>query len=146
MKMNKKGYYNLVILGGIIAIFLFGGSAYRAFDGWIQAAANGPEYCFENIDQSEIAVAAQGVSVSYTKIEGDILCFRTKDSSIVERLSQQIQDREREENLAKIASSDRFWNETFPFLFLIGSAVLVIIFIIMFFSSKNNNGGYYQQW
>jgi hypothetical protein len=141
--MNKKGYVPLAVLGGIIALLLFGGSIYRAFDGWIQSTTRGPEYCFENIDQSKIAVAAQGVSVRYTKIEGDILCFRTKDSSIVERLNQQIQDRELEENLAKIAASDRFWNETFPFLFLIGSAALVVIFIIMFLSNKNNNRGHY---
>ena len=70
-----------------------GSSLYKNFDSWLQMKLNGPEYCFKDITQSQISVAAQGVSVSYTKTEGDELCFRTKDSSIPERLNQQIQDR-----------------------------------------------------
>ncbi|MGV8131832.1 MAG: hypothetical protein ACP5N7_07070 [Candidatus Pacearchaeota archaeon] len=137
--MNTK---QLLILGGIIDLFFFGSSVYKAFDGGLQKLINGPEYCFEDISQSEISVAAQGVEVKYTQTEGDRLCFRTKDYSIVERLNQQIQDRKLQEELARIQASDRFWNETFPFIFLVGSIVLVIIFIILYFSNRNN-GRYY---
>lgn len=137
--MNLK---MLLIAGGLIALFFFGSSIYQGFDGWFQTVLNGPEYCFEDISQSDISVAAQGVQISYTQTEGNRLCFRTKDTSIVERLNQQIQDRKLQAQLAEIAASDRFWNETFPGIFLIGSAALVVIFIIIYFSTRNN-GGYY---
>src|SRR3989344_6093929 len=94
---------------------------------------------FTDISQSDISIAAQGVQISYTKTEGDQLCFRTKDSSVVERLNKQIQDRKLQAQLAQIQVSDRFWNETFPILFFIGSIVLVIIFIIIYFSTRERN-------
>lgn len=128
----------LLVIGGMIALFFLGSSLYQGFDGWLQTFLNGPEYCFEDISQSDISVAAQGVQVRYTKTEGDRLCFRTKDSSIIERLNKQIQDRKLQAQLAQIAASDKFWNETFPVLFLIGSVVLVIIFIILYLSTRNN--------
>lgn len=135
--MNLKA---LLILGGVIALFFFGSSIYQAFDGGLQKLINGPEYCFSDISQSEISIAAQGVELSYTKTEGNQLCFRTKDSSIVERINQQIQDRKLQTQLAEIAASDRFWNETFPVLFFIGSVTLVIIFIIIYFATRDNGG------
>ncbi|GEM_PF-6947077 len=137
MRMNIKV---LFILGAFIALFMFGSSLYQSFDGWFQTLLNGPEYCIKDITQTDISVASKGVSVSYTKMQGDELCFRTKDSSIVEKLNKQIQDRKFKVQLAQIEASKQFWNKTFPFLFLIGSAALVIIFIIMYFSNK---GGHY---
>ena len=128
----------LVILGAVIAVMMFGSSLYQGFNGWFQTVLNGPEYCFKDITQTDISVASQGVSVSYTKTSGDELCFRTKDSSIVERLNKQIQDRKLQAQLAQIEVSNRFWNETFPFIFLVGSGALVIIFILTYFSNKDN--------
>lgn len=137
--MNIKA---LFVLGAVIAFMMFGSSLYQGFNGWFQTILNGPEYCFKDISQTDISVASQGVSVSYTKTSGDELCFRTKDSYIVERLNKQIQDRKLQAQLAQIEASNRFWNETFPVLFLIGSGALVIIFIIMYFSS-NRRSSYY---
>jgi hypothetical protein len=137
--MNIKA---LFILGAFIAILLFGSSLYSGFNGWFQTVLNGPEYCFSDISQTDISIAAQGISIKYTKTSGDQLCFRAKDSSIVERLNKQIQDRKLQAQLANIAASDKFWNETFPFIFLVGSGVLLVIFIILYFSNRNS-GGYY---
>src|SRR3989344_3186533 len=134
--MNIKA---LFILGAVIAVMMFGSSLYQGFNGWFQTVLNGPEYCFKDITQTDISVASQGISVSYTKTSGDELCFRTKDSSIVERLNKQIQDRKLQAQLAQIEVSNRFWNETFPILFFIGSIVLVIIFIIIYFSTRERN-------
>ena|SRR3989338_3728620 len=132
----------LFIFGAFIALMMFGSSLYQGFNGWFQNILNGPEYCFKDITQTDISVASEGVSVSYTKMQGDELCFRTKDSSIVERLNKQIQDRKLQAQLAQIEASNRFWNETFPVLFLIGSGTLVVIFIIMYFSSSGGNNYY----
>jgi len=134
--MNIKA---LLIFGGMIALFFFGSSLFQSFNGGLQNLLSGPEYCFTDISQSDISIAAQGVQISYTKTEGDQLCFRTKDSSVVERLNKQIQDRKLQAQLAQIQVSDRFWNETFPILFFIGSIVLVIIFIIIYFSTRERN-------
>ena len=54
--------------------------------------------------------------------------------------NKQIQDRKLQAQLAQIQASDRFWNETFPVLFLIGTGALVIIFIIVYFSTRDNGG------
>lgn len=132
--MNIK---NLIFLGAFIALMFFASSIYQGFNGWFQTALNGPEYCFKDIDQTEVSIASQGASLSYTKNSGDELCFRTKDSSIVERLNKQIQDRKLQAQLAEIESSNKFWNETFPVLFFIGSIVLLVIFIIIYLSNKN---------
>jgi len=130
--INIKFLAAIAILG---VIFLFGSSIYSNFDSWLQTQFNGPEYCFKNIDQTSVSVAAQGVEVKYTKIEGNILCFRTKDSSIPERINQQIQDRKMQERLAEIEANRQFWNETFPKLFIFGLIALVVIFVIIYLSS-----------
>ena len=142
----KKAYLDIRMLAAIAiigVIFLFGSSVYENFDGWLQTQLNGPEYCFVDLTQSDISIASQGVEIKYTKTEGDELCFRTKDSSIVERLNQQIQDRKLEAELARIAASDKFWNETFPKLFIWGLIALVVIIIILYLSTGKNYGGFY---
>ena len=145
MKINKKGFLDIRMLAGLAivgVILLFGSSLYNNFDGWLQTTLNGPEYCFLDIDQSSIAVASQGVEVKYTKTEGDELCFRTKDHSIVERLNQQIQDRKLDAELARIKANERFWNETFPGLFIIGLIALGVIAIIIYLSTGRNYHGF----
>jgi hypothetical protein len=131
---------------GILAIFLvivlYGGNIWDSFDNWIQTSTVGPEYCLEDIAQSQVAVASQGGSVSYTKIEGDNLCFRTKDTSIIERLNEQIQDRKLQEELAKTETIRQFWNETFPKLFIFTLIAVVLIILIISLSNKNQ-GRYY---
>ncbi len=127
---------SLLYIGGIIALLFFGSSVYQGLDGWFKTILNGPEYCFRDITQTDISLASQGASVSYTKMEGNELCFRTKDQSIVERLNQQIEDRKLKVELARIEASGKFWNETFPIIFLIGSFALVIIFMILLFTRE----------
>lgn len=136
--LNIKLIAVLAIIG---VVFLFGSSVYDNFDSWLQTQFNGPEYCFKDIDQSSVSVAAQGVEVKYTKVEGNVLCFRTKDSSIPERINQQIQDRKLQERLAEIEASDRFWNETFPKLFIIGLIALGVIFVIIYLSTGRDYYG-----
>ena len=136
--LNIKLIAVLAIIG---VVFLFGSSVYDNFDSWLQTQFNGPEYCFKDIDQSSVSVAAQGVEVKYTKVEGNILCFRTKDTSIPERINQQIQDRKLQERLAEIEASDRFWNETFPKLFIIGLIALGVIFVIIYLSTGRDYYG-----
>ena len=136
--MNIKFLAILAIIG---VIFLFRGSVYKSFDGWIKTQLNGPEYCFKDIDQSSVSIAAQGVKVEYTKIEGNVLCFRTKDSSIQERINQQIQDRKLQERLAEIGASNRFWNETFPKIFITGIIALGVIFVIIYLSTGRDYYG-----
>ncbi len=131
----------MMFLGIVLVIVLFGGSIWDTIDNSIQSVISGPEYCFTDISQSEIAVAAQGVSVKYTKTEGDELCFRTKDTSIVERLNQQIQDRKLQEQLAETEARRQFWNETFPKLFLFTLVAIVLIILIISLSNRNNNYG-----
>ncbi len=124
----------LLIIAVIGVIILFGGSVYESFDNWIKTIFNGPEYCFRDITQSDISIAAQGASISYIKTKGDELCFRTKDPSIVERLNQQIQDRKLTVQLAEIEANRQFWNYVFPKLFfygLIAFGVIVIIFYLI---------------
>ena len=126
------------LLGGlaiVLVIFLAAGNISDFVSEFWQKQLYGPEYCFENLDQSAVAVASQGVEVKYTKTEGDQLCFRTKDFSLVEKINQQIQDREKEVELAKIASKERFWNETFPVLFVVGLIAVIIILIILWLMS-----------
>lgn len=144
---NKKAYVGiimnpwfLVVMVGVI--ILFGGSVYESFNVWIQTTLNGPEYCFDDITQSEISVASGGVSISYTQTEGDQICFRTKDYSIVERLNQQIQNRKLEERLAEIEASSIFWNQTFPKLAIFGLIALVVIIGIIALSNRNQRGYY----
>ena len=127
----------LLFIGLMITLFFLGSSIYRGFDGWFQTLLNGQEYCFRDVTKTDVSVASQGASVSYTKTEGDELCFRTKDSSIVEKLNQQIQDRKLKTELARLEASDRFWNETFPDLFLVSSCVLLIIFIMLYLSTRD---------
>ena len=119
----------LMILGIFLVIVLFGGSIWDTIDNLIQTAISGSEYCFRDISQSEISLATQGVSVKYTKTEGDELCFRTKDTSIIQRLNKQIQDRKLEEQLAKTEASRQFWNETFPKLFLFTLVAIILIIL-----------------
>ncbi len=130
----------LMILGVLLVVVLFGGSIWDSFDNWIQTAISGPEYCFRDITQSDISIAAQGIEVKYTKTQGDELCFRTKDSSIIERLNQQIQDRKLQERLAEIEASNIFWNQTFPKLFLFGLIAVVIIVILIVLSNRDSRG------
>ena len=139
MNFNPK---TLMFLGVLLVIVLYGGSIWDTIDNSIQIAISGPEYCFRDISQSEIGLATQGVSVKYTKTEGDELCLRTKDTSIVQRLNQQIQDRKLEEQLAKTEASRQFWNETFPKLFLFTLVAIVLIILIISLSNKNNNNGF----
>jgi len=127
---------------GALAIFLViilvALSIYNNANDFIQKELYGPEYCFNDIDQSSIAVAAQGIEVKYTKTEGDQLCFRTKDFSLVEKINKQIQDRKLQESLEKIQSEDRFWNQTFPILVVIFIiAIIVIIIIVRLFGGGN---------
>jgi|SRR3990167_4856630 len=136
--LNIKLIAVLAIIG---VVFLFGSSVYENFDSWLQTQFNGPEYCFKDIDQSSVSIAAQGVEVKYTKVEGNVLCFRTKDSSIPERINQQIQDRKLQERLAEIEASNRFWNETFPKLFIIGLIALGVIFVIIYLSTGRDYYG-----
>lgn len=129
---------NIKLLGALavfLVIVLAGSSLYNNLNGWFQTALNGPEYCFRDITQTDVSVASQGVSVSYTKTEGDELCFRTKDSSIVERLSQQIQDRKLQENLAKIEANKQVS------IFLIIAVTFIIIVIIIYLSTGRNYYG-----
>jgi hypothetical protein len=134
----------LLFFGVIAVIFLFGGSIGESINNPIQTFFNGPEYCFRDISQSDISMVAEGVSVSYTKTTGDELCFRTKDSSIVERLNQQIQDRKLQAQLAQIESDRQFWNGTFPRLIFFGLIALILIVVIAGlytnFSDRNQNG------
>jgi len=137
--MNLKALGIILILG---IIFLAGSSLYDNLDSWLQTKLNGPEYCFKDITQSQISAAAQGVSVSYTKTEGNELCFRTKDSSIVERLNQQIQDRKLESQLAQIEANKQFNNETLPIIILIVAVTLIVIVIIISLPNRNNQWRY----
>ena len=125
----------LAILAVVGVVFLFGGSVYNNFDDWLQTQFRGPEYCFKDIDQSTIAIAAQGAEIRYTETEGEELCFRTKDSSIPERLNQQIQDRKLQERLAEIKANERFKNDTLPGLFILGIIALIVIAIIIYLST-----------
>lgn len=133
----------LAILAIIGVVFLFGGSIYQNFDIWLKTQLNGPEYCFRDIDKATISAAAQGVEVTYTKEQGNELCFRTKDSSIVERLNKQIQDRKLQAQLAEIEAKRQFWNDTFPRLFIFGLVALIVIIIIFYLANRNDRGGYY---
>ncbi len=133
------------LLGGlaiVLVIFVAGNGIYNGASNFLQEQFYGQEYCFTNIDKSSITLVSQGVEVRYTKTEGDELCFRTKDFSMVEKINKQIQDRKYQENLAKIQSQDQFRNETIPFIVLVIAATFIIIAIISYLSTGKNYQGF----
>lgn len=136
MSEQLKG---LGVLAIALVVILVALAIYNNSNEFIQRQLYGPEYCFTDLSQTEIGVATQGVEIQYTETKGDQLCFRTKDSSIVERLNQQIQDRKLQESLAKIQAQDKFWNQTFPIILVIIVIGVIIIAIIVYLSTRNNS-------
>ena len=131
-----------VALGIFLVIILFGGTIWDSFDNWIQTAISGPEYCFREIDIVSYSIKFSDFGISETYKKGDELCFRTKDFSQVENISQQIQDRKYQERLAEIEADSIFWNQTFPKLFIFGLIAIVVIIIIISLSNRNSRGNY----
>ena len=130
----------IVIIAIMLVVLLGGSSVYNGINEFIQKSLYGPEYCFRDLDQSSIAIASQGIEFRYTKTEGDEACFRTKDFSLVEKINKQIQDRKLDAELARIEVSNRFWNETFPKLFIVGIIALTLIIIISYLGTGRNYG------
>jgi hypothetical protein len=138
MSEKLKALAGLTIFLVVVLVAL---AIYNNTNGFIQKELYGPEYCFKDTDQSAISIAAQGVEVRYTKTEGNQLCFRTKDSSLIERINQQIENRKLQESLAKIQASDRFWNQTFPILVV--TVIIGIIIIALIIVIAGGNRSYY---
>jgi hypothetical protein len=128
----------LVILAIALVIILFGFGLANNINEGIKNLIEGPEYCLNDVSQSDISIAAQGVSVSFTKTEGNQICFRTKDPSIVERLNKQIQDKKLEVQLAQIEANRQFWNQTAPLLILMILATIFLIVVIIKISEGRN--------
>ncbi len=130
-------------IGGLaifLVVLLVALAIYNNTNEFIEKQLYGSEYCFSELSQSEIGLATQGIEIKYTRTEGNQLCFRTKDTSIVEKLNKQIQYRKLQESLAKIESSDRFWNHTF--LIIVVVIVLGIVIIAIIYSLSGGSSYY----
>ena len=119
--------FAILVIGG--ALFITG-----TVQNFVDTQLFGAKYCFESKYQQDIELAFRDTSISFTKEEGDSVCFRTNDFSKVTALNQQIQDRKYKEKLAEIESNERVTT-----LAIIIGAIVFVIVVISYFASRSNN-------
>ncbi|MCD6385484.1 hypothetical protein J7M23_06860 [Candidatus Sumerlaeota bacterium] len=133
MKATAPILYIIAFCAALIIASQIGSAAYEG----ILTLLAGPEYCYHETQDLLTELGAKGISISRRDTSTNQLCFRTKDTSFVLQLNQQIEQRKLEQYRIQQETERQFWEKLLrpEIIISILLAIAIIALIIIAFKS-----------